>query len=233
MGLAADGDERVLTLDGGGQVRARAVILASGVTYRRLGGTDLERLVGAGVYYGAAGVEAPAIAGEDVHVVGGANSAGQAALHLARFARHVTMLVRGGSLAASMSDYLVRQIEATANITVRAETRVVGGGGAERLERVVVQGPDGDRQEVGTAALFVLIGAEPHSDWLAGTVELDEQGYVLTGRDLGRGDFETSLPGVFAAGDVRRGSVERVAGAVGEGSVAVGAVHRYLLDLPG
>ncbi|WP_341358276.1 FAD-dependent oxidoreductase [Georgenia sp. M64] len=231
VGLAADGDERVLTLDGGGQVRARAVILASGVTYRRLGGTDLERLVGAGVYYGAAGVEAPAIAGEDVHVVGGANSAGQAALHLARFARHVTMLVRGESLAASMSDYLVRQIEATANITVRAGTRVVGGGGAERLESVVLAGPDGDRQAVPTAALFVLIGAAPHTDWLAGTVELDEQGYVLTGRDLGRGDFETSMSGVFAAGDLRRGSVKRVAGAVGEGSVAVGVVHRYLLDL--
>lgn len=117
----------------------------------------------------------------------------------------MTMLVRGQSLAASMSDYLLRQIEATANISVLAGTRVLGGGGAERLDSVVVQGPDGDRQEVPTAALFVLMGAEPRTDWLAGTVELDEQGYVLTGRDLGRGAVETSLPGVFAAGDVRRG----------------------------
>jgi thioredoxin reductase (NADPH) len=239
--LTTDGDRHALELDDGGQVAARAVILATGVTYRRLGLPDLDHLVGAGVFYGAAGVVAPAIAGEDVYVVGGANSAGQAALHLARYAARVTILVRGPSLAAGMSHYLVRQIAATPNVVVRLRTQVVGGRGAARLEGLVLADLQEHRQEqVSAAAVFIMIGAEPRTDWLAPALRLDEHGFVLTGRDVPAIDwpltrephpFETSRPGVFATGDVRYGSVKRVAGAVGEGSVAVGSVHRYLAEL--
>jgi thioredoxin reductase (NADPH) len=239
--LTTDGDRHALEFDDGGEVASRAVILATGVTYRRLGLPDLDRLVGAGVFYGAAGVVAPAIAGEDVYVVGGANSAGQAALHLARYAARVTMLVRGPSLAAGMSHYLVRQIAATPNVVVRLRTQVVGGRGAARLEGLVLADLQEHRQEqVPAAAVFIMIGAEPRTDWLASALRLDEHGFVLTGRDVPATGwpltrephpFETSRPGVFAAGDVRYGSVKRVAGAVGEGSVAVGSVHRYLAEL--
>src|SRR5689334_16654755 len=178
---------------------------------------------------GAAGVEAPAMAGELVCVAGGANSAGQAALHLARYAARVTLLVRGGSLAASMSDYLIRQIDATANITVRLGTRVVAGRGDTRLTGLTLEDAQQvRREEVPAAALFVLIGAEPCAGWLAGVLSVDDRGFVLTGRDIPATawpltrapfPFETSRPGVFAAGDVRFGSVKRVASAVGEGSV--------------
>jgi thioredoxin reductase (NADPH) len=236
-GLEARGLERLVRLDDGTVLRARAVVVATGVTYRRLGVPSLERLVGAGVYYGAAGVEAPAVAGTDVYVVGGANSAGQAAVHLARFAARVTLVVRGESLGARMSDYLVRQIAATANIDVRLGTRVRDGGGEDRLERLILEDADGVH-EVGAAALFVLVGAEPRTGWLAGSTALDDAGYVLTGRDLpdpaaGRValPYATSLPGVLAAGDVRHGSVKRVAGAAGDGAVAVGSVHQYLAEL--
>jgi thioredoxin reductase (NADPH) len=239
--LTTAGDRHALELDDGGPIAARAVILATGVTYRRLGLPDLDRLVGAGVFYGAAGVVAPAIAGEDVYVVGGANSAGQAALHLARYAARVTLLVRGPSLAAGMSHYLVRQIAATPNVVVRLRTQVVGGRGATRLEGLVLADLQEHRQEqVPAAAVFIMIGAEPRTDWLAPALRLDEHGFVLTGRDVPAIDwpltrephpFETSRPGVFATGDVRYGSVKRVAGAVGEGSVAVGSVHRYLAEL--
>ncbi|MCK6211710.1 FAD-dependent oxidoreductase [Georgenia sp. EYE_87] len=236
-GLEVRARERLVRLDDGTLLRARAVVVATGVTYRRLGVPALERLVGAGVYYGAAGVEAPAVAGAEVYVVGGANSAGQAAVHLARFASRVTILVRGDSLEAGMSDYLVRQIAATPAIDVRLRTRVRDGGGDERLERLVLEDADGDIHEVAASALFVLIGAEPRTGWLAEVVALDEAGYVLTGRDLPEGGpgraalpYETSLPGVLAAGDVRHGSVKRVAGAAGDGAVAVGSVHRYLAE---
>ena len=236
--LTSNDGEHVLTLEDGSQVAARAVILATGVTYRRLDIPELDRLVGAGVFYGAAGVMASAVAGENVFVVGGANSAGQAALHLAKYAARVTLLVRGSSLAAGMSDYLVRQIEATPNLAVRLGTQVVGGAGNARLESLVVEDSQ-SRQEVPAAAVFVMIGAEPHTDWLAGVLHLDERGFILTGRDIPGTSwalerdpypFETSCPGVFAAGDVRTGSVKRVAGAVGEGSVGVGSVHRYLAE---
>ena len=239
--LATESSQHVLTLDGGSQVAGRAVILAAGVTYRHLDIPELDRLVGAGVFYGAAGVVAPAIAGEDVYVVGGANSAGQAALYLAKHAAHVTLLVRGASLAAGMSDYLVQQIQATSNIAVRLQTRVVGGGGDTRLESLTLDDNQGQRVEVPAAAVFLMIGARPHTDWLAPALSLDKDGFVLTGRDLPGIDwllerepypFETSHAGVFAAGDVRHGSVKRVAGAVGEGSVAVGSVHRYLAAPP-
>jgi thioredoxin reductase (NADPH) len=214
------------------------VVIGSGVTYRRLGIPALDRLVGMGVFYGAAGAEAPAMAGQEVHIVGGANSAGQAALHLANFAARVTLVVRGSSLAASMSDYLVTQIEATPTIGVRLTTRVVDGWGETRLEGLTLEDVgSGRREDVATTAVFVLIGAEPRTEWLRGVVELDERGFIRTDRDVpsqawshGRPPlpFETSMPGVFAAGDVRNGSVKRVASAVGEGAVAVGSVHQYL-----
>lgn len=237
-GLTPRERERVIALTDGSAVLAQAVIVATGVAYRRLGIPSLERFLGVGVFYGAAGVEAPAMTGEEVFVVGGANSAGQAALHLAKFAQQVTLLVRGESLAASMSDYLITQLAAAPNVAVRLGTRVVDGHGQVRLEALTVEdGATGQREEVPAAALFVMIGAEPRTEWLRETLQLDDHGFILTGRDLPAGTwplerpplpFETSLPGVFAVGDVRHGSVKRVAGAVGEGSVAVGSVHPYL-----
>jgi thioredoxin reductase (NADPH) len=243
MGLTPRGDDRVIALGDESQAAARAVIIAAGVAYRRLGILALDRLIGAGVFYGAAGVEAPAMAGEHVYVVGGANSAGQAALHLAKFAAAVTLLVRGESLAASMSDYLITQLKATPNIEVRLRTRVADGHGQARLEALTVEDVrTGQREQVPTAAVFVMIGAEPRTQWLRDLIKLDNRGFILTGRDVPPGawplprpplPFETNLPGVFAAGDVRYGSVKRVAGAVGEGSVAVGSVQQYLTELSG
>jgi thioredoxin reductase (NADPH) len=236
--LRIRGDQRLIALSEEGTAIARAVIIAVGVTYRRLGIPALERLVGMGVFYGAAGAEAPAMAGEEVYVVGGANSAGQAALHLARFAARVTLLVRGDSLAAGMSDYLITQLQATPNVEVRLHTRVVDGHGEARLEALTVEDVGtGQRERAKVTAIFVLIGAEPHTDWLRDVLQLDERGFILTGRDLPAWSlpraplpFDTSLPGVFAVGDVRYGSVKRVAGAAGEGAAAVGSVHQYLLQ---
>jgi thioredoxin reductase (NADPH) len=240
-GLRMRGHERIITLSDGSEVVALAVLIATGVAYRRLGIPALERLVGVGVFYGAAGVEAPALAGEDVYVVGSGNSAGQAALHLARFAHRVTLLVRGESLAAGMSDYLITQLQATPNVQVRLSTRVIDGRGEERLETLTLEDTaTGQREEAAAAAIFVLIGAEPHTEWLREVIQRDERGYILTGRDvpdqawpLARPllPFETSIPGVFAVGDTRHGSAKRVAGAVGEGSVAVGSVHQYLTEM--
>jgi thioredoxin reductase (NADPH) len=238
VGLSTRGPNHVIALTDGSEAVARAVIISVGVDYRRLGIPDLERLNGVGVFYGAATVEAPALAGEEVFVVGGANSAGQAALYLARFASKVTLLVRGESLTASMSDYLIQQIEATPNIAVRLRTEVADGHGQSRLESLVLKDVGTDRQEeVPAAAVFIMIGAEPRTTWLPDTLCRDDRGFILTDRDVTEewpaGDraplpFETSIPGVFAVGDVRHGSVKRVASAVGEGSVAVGSVHQYL-----
>lgn len=238
VGLSACGGERVVTLSDACEVRARAVIIAAGVEYRRLGIPSLERLVGVGVFYGAAGVEAPAMVGEDVYVVGGANSAGQAALHLAKYAARVTMLVRGDSLAASMSEYLITQLAATPNISIRLRSSVVDASGESRLETLTVEHVGtGQREELPAAAIFVMIGAEPRTEWLRDVIQCDSKGYILTGRDVPAEawplqrpplPYETSLPGVFAVGDARYGSLKRVAGAVGEGSVAVGSVHEYL-----
>jgi thioredoxin reductase (NADPH) len=241
-GLRADGPKRLVRLTDGDEVAAEAVVVASGVSWRRLGVPRLEALVGAGVFYGAAGAEARAMEGQDVFVVGAGNSAGQAALHLAKYAASVTVLVRGPDLAANMSDYLVQELEQAGNVAVRLRTRVVDGLGDHRLEglRLRREG-DGATEEVPAAALFVMIGGEPRTDWLAG-VERDDRGYILTGHDLLGPDgrpavwplrrppllLETSIPGVFAAGDVRHRSVKRVASAVGEGAVAVQLVHQYL-----
>jgi thioredoxin reductase (NADPH) len=218
------------------------VVVASGIAWRRLGVPRLEALVGAGVFYGAAGAEARAMEGQEVFVVGGGNSAGQAALHLARYAASVIMVVRGADLGASMSDYLLQEIDEAPNVTVRLGTEVVDGLGGRSLEGLRLRDKaDGSTQEVRAAALFVMIGGEPRTDWLAG-VERDDRGYILTGHDLLGPDglpagwtlkrppllLETSIPGVFAAGDVRHRSVKRVASAVGEGAVAVQLVHQYL-----
>ena len=244
--LAADGPRRLLSLSGGRQVAARAVILSPGVTWRRLDVPSLEALAGAGVFYGAAGSEADAMDGCEVFVTGAGNSAGQAAIHLATRAASVTMLVRGGALAATMSDYLIQKILATPNISVRLHTEAVDGQGNGRLEQLSLRDSrSGTTQTVPAAALFVLIGANPRTQWLQRTIECDQQGYVLTGRDLGAAErptkwplarpplfLETSLPGVFAAGDVRHRSVKRVASAVGEGAIAIQFVHEYLAGQP-
>nr|MCW2727888.1 Thioredoxin-disulfide reductase [Aeromicrobium sp.] len=234
------GDEgTVVRLNSGGIVNGRAVVLAMGANYRRIGVRALEDLHGAGVYYGAAASEAPTIADEDIYVVGGANSAGQAVLHLAHFARRVTLVVRAQTLAAGMSHYLVRQIESTPNIEVRTSTEVVDGGGEGWLDHLVLRDRVGGAHETVSAdALFLMIGARPYTDWLPPTVERDAGGFVMTGSDLspeaaqalGRPPLpmETSLPGVLAVGDVRHGSVKRVASAVGEGSIAIQFVHRLL-----
>jgi thioredoxin reductase (NADPH) len=241
--LELRGDDRVVVLSGGAEAVARAVVIATGVSYRRLGVAALDRLVGMGVFYGAAGAEAPAMAGQEVLVVGAGNSAGQAALHLARFAARVTLLVRGEALAASMSHYLVQELAAARNVEVRTRTRVVDARGEHRLERVVVEDARAGRtRELAATALFVLIGAEPRTDWVAGRLLRDQGGYVLTGADVPRRGWprgrpplllESSVPGVFVAGDVRHGSTKRVAAAVGEGSVVVGSVHAYLAETAG
>ena len=237
--LARERDGIVVTLNTGGVVVARAVVLAMGATYRRLGVEPLEALRGSGVFYGAAASEAPLVAGEEVYVVGGANSAGQAALHLAQYAKRVTLVVRAARLDAGMSHYLVRQVEETSNVEVRTGTEVVDGGGDGWLDHLVLREREsGAEEHVSAYALFLMIGARPHTEWLPPTVERDPDGFIKTGPDvsedalraLGRRPLalETSLPGVLAVGDVRHGSVKRVASAVGEGSVAIQFVHRLL-----
>ncbi len=229
---------RTVHLRDGSVLTAGAVILATGVDYRRLSAAGAEQLTGAGVYYGASPADAAVCTGLDVVVVGGANSAGQAALHLAGEAASVTMLVRSDRLEARMSAYLVERIRAQPNIRVRLGASVESLTGDGHLERAVVRSVDGTSEDLACAALFAFIGAEPHTEWLAGKVERDDRGFVVTGPDtvergrwgLERDPFllETSLPGVFAAGDVRSGSTKRVAAAVGEGSTAVQLVHAYL-----
>jgi thioredoxin reductase (NADPH) len=236
--LRRNEDGIALSLSDDRCVRSRAVMLAMGASYQRIGIPALEALSGAGVFYGGTASEAPRMAGRDVYVIGGANSAGQAALHLARYAAHVTLLVRADSLAAGMSNYLVRQVEATPKIEVRVRTEVVDGGGAGRLEHLVLRDRGtGDEQTVVADGLFLMIGARPHTDWLPPEIARDERGFVVTGNDLADADswplerrpfgLETSVPGVFAAGDVRSGSVKRVASAVGEGSVAIQMLHQF------
>ena len=251
-GLHARGLDRVLSLSDGRQIAARAVLIATGAEYRRLEVPQLERLRGLGVFYTALSFDSPGDAqlmrDKAVVVVGGGNSAGQAVVHLSQSARRVVLAVRGGSLEAGMSDYLVRDIRQRPNVEVRLETEVVDGGGEPTLQQVVLHHPaTGAREAIAADALFVLIGARPHTSWLGGTLERDAKGYVVTGRDLPRPlavggaereplPLETSMPGVFAVGDVRHGSVKRVASAVGDGAVAVRQVHDYLaapVDLGG
>lgn len=239
--VRAEESQQTVVLADGTQLATRAVVLATGASYRRLGIPRVEELVGAGVFYGGGITEAPAMIGQQVYVVGAGNAAGQAATHLARYADRVGMIVRGGGLAATMSDYLVKTIEATENINVHLRTTVIDAHGAERLEELVLSDiASGRIRTVPATALFVLIGAQPHTDWLPAEIRRDDKGFVLTGQDLPpiqraeprqaatRLPLETSMPGVFAAGDVRHGSVKRVASAVGEGSVSIRSVHQYL-----
>ena len=237
--IRADGNVRIVELADGTKLTTRAVVVASGVSYRTLDVPSLAALNGAGVFYGSATSEARALIGEHACVVGGGNSAGQAAMHLANFADRVTIVVRSNTLAASMSDYLVKSIERTPNIDIRYETDVVGGGGDGRLEWLDLKDrTTGAIERAKAAALFVLIGAEPCTNWLPASVARDAWGYISTGghcdchfdTDGGRSPlmFETTVPGVFAIGDVRQGSVKRVASAAGEGAVCVRLIHEYL-----
>jgi len=241
--LRRDNDWLALTLSDFGTIRARAILLASGVSYRRLGISALEELNGAGVFYGGPTSEAPAMAGRHVYILGGANSAGQAALYLARYAAHVTVVVRADSLREGMSHYLIREIEGTKNISVRFRTEIVGGGGNARLDHLVLtEERSGSTETVEAGGLFLMIGAHPRTEWLPAEVDRDQQGFILTGTDLPRHSswplnrrpllLETSMPAVFAAGDVRYGSGKRVASAVGEGAVAIQLLHRLFAPEP-
>jgi thioredoxin reductase (NADPH) len=237
-----------LRLEDGGRISARAVVLATGVEWRRLEVPDIDRLVGHGIYYGASRTEAMRLRGRRVHLIGGGNSAGQAAMLCSTYADSVTMLVRGGSLAASMSQYLIDQLADRPNVTVETDIEVVGVAGHDELEVIeVASGPERRRERRPSDALFVLIGGRAETAWLPERVIRDQWGYVCTGRDvmdllqerppatwpLERDPYllETSVPGILAAGDVRHGSIKRVSAGVGEGSMAIAVVHQYLAEL--
>lgn len=241
--LTADGPSRTIKLADGKELGCRALLIATGVSYRQLKAKGCEKLNGAGVYYGAAMTEGQSIKGQEVFIVGGANSAGQAAMYFSRFAKTVTILCRGESLSTNMSKYLINQIEAVENIQVWTNKEVKETIGANRLEKLVLWCSDSQTTEtVDASALFIFIGAQPHTEWLENIVARDENGFILSGPDVpGKSQIgptatqdrmpfmlETSLPGVFVAGDARHGSVKRVASAVGEGSMAVMYIHRYL-----
>ena len=242
-GVRVEDPYRIVTLSDGTELACRALVLATGVTVRRLDVPGVEALNGAGIYYGAALTEAAFYRGEHVFVVGGANSAGQGAMFFSRYASKVTMLVRGTSLAKSMSQYLVDQIEATDNIEVLVRTEVVEAIGKDRLEAITIVNKDsGQTETVPAAAMFLFIGAVPHSELVAGVVERNHAGFIITGPDLMKNGhrpknwtlkrdpylLETSVPGIFAAGDIRQGAVRRVASAVGQGAIAISLIHQHL-----
>jgi thioredoxin reductase (NADPH) len=237
-----DDPYRSVTLEDGRELRGHALLIATGVQYRELDVSGVKTLTGRGVYYGGAMTEALACENEDVYIVGGANSAGQAAIYFARYARQVVLLVRGDGLASSMSRYLIDEIDELPNVAVWPRSRVVEACGETNLDRLVVD-KDGERVTVPARALFIFIGAVPHTDWLDGVVQRDKQGFILAGSDLERDEngriagwtaerepylLETNVPGIFVAGDVRHQSIKRVASGVGEGSIAVQFVHLYL-----
>ena len=236
---------RIVTLGDGSNISCHSMLIATGVSYRKLDVPGIEKLTGAGVYYGAAQTEAIACSGEEIYIIGGANSAGQAAMYFSKYAHKVTMLVRAESLAKSMSQYLIEQIEATENITVQPRSSVVEVKGETSLEAITIANADtGEQQTVHTTSLFIFIGAMPATNWLDGVVERD-RGFILTGPDLIREGkrpkgwtlerdpflLETNVPGIFAAGDVRHKSVKRVASGVGEGAIAVQFIHQYLSNV--
>ena len=248
VGLRIEDPYRIVTLKDGSEISAYAIVIATGVTWRKLNVPGLEQLTGAGIYYGAAITEAMACQDERVYIVGGANSAGQGAMYFSRYAAHVTMLVRGDGLSSTMSQYLIDQIEKTPNITVRPCAQVVAAHGDKRLESIDILDAKQDKVEtVPATSLFIFIGAEPCTEWLNGVVERDDHGFILSGPDLlheGKRPtgwklnrdpmlLETSVPGIFVAGDVRVGSVKRCAAGVGAGSIAVQFVHRYLAEVRG
>jgi thioredoxin reductase (NADPH) len=238
--LRVEGSGRIVELTGGGELSANCVLIASGVSYNQLRAPGFSELTGAGVYYGAALTEARSCADQHVVIIGGANSAGQAAVYFASYARQVTMLVRGASLTSSMSHYLIEQLAALPNVDVRTGTQAVRAEGEDdHLARLTTRGPDGEERTEQVDACFVFIGAAPRTDWLDGTVTRDERGFIVAGLDLkGNGWplardpylLETSVPGVFVAGDVRARSIKRVASAVGEGSMSVSLAHEYLAE---
>jgi thioredoxin reductase (NADPH) len=244
--ISCDDEALAVGLDDGEQIAVRSIVLATGVTWRALEIPGADALVGRGVYYGAARTEALATSGRDIFLVGGGNSAGQAAMFFADYARKVTLLCRGHTLAASMSHYLIAQLETKGNVEIRVRSQVVGVDGADHLEAIVVEDRDSrERHRHETDALFVFIGADAETAWLPPALIRDARGYVCTGRDvldlvrkqegtwpLARDPYllETSIPGIFAAGDVRHGSIKRVASGVGEGSMAIAFVHQYLAE---
>jgi thioredoxin reductase (NADPH) len=244
--LRIDGQYRIAKLGDGTEIRCHTLIIASGVTYRRLDDVNgIDKLDGAGVYYGASMVEALNYKGQDVYIVGGANSAGQAAISFAQYAKLVTLIVRSDSLERKMSKYLIHQINETKNVRVWLNSVVTEVKGDNRLERLIVANiKTGEQQEVPASGLFIYIGAEPHTDWVGGLVTRDTHGFILTGSDLQQDELknqgwmlnrqpsllETSIPGVFAVGDVRHGSIKRIAAAVGEGSTAIQLIHQYLMN---
>jgi thioredoxin reductase (NADPH) len=239
-GLRVEGSGRIVELRGGGELSANCVIIASGVSYRQYDAPGFAERTGSGVYYGAAMTEARSCGDQHVAIIGAANSAGQAAVHFASYARQVTMLVRSGSLERSMSHYLVEQLAALPNVAVRTRTSAISADGeGDRLRTLTIRDGDGTESSLDVDACFVFIGASPRTDWLAGVVKRDERGFILAGPDV-QGDgwplqrdpylLETSVPGVFVAGDVRARSIKRVASAVGEGSMAVSLIHQYLLE---
>jgi thioredoxin reductase (NADPH) len=246
VALRVDGQYRVVQLLDNTEIACHALMIATGVQYRKLDVPGMAQVAGAGVYYGAAMTEALSCKDETVYVVGGANSAGQAAMHFARYACEVIMLVRSDGLSTTMSDYLVRQIQSTPNIRVQSHSEVVEVFGTNRLEAVSIRcSRTGDTERVPASSLFIFIGAAPRTDWLEGVVERDKHGFILTGPDLivdgkpPRGWqldrqpylLESNVPGVFAVGDVRHGSIKRVATSVGEGAMAVALVHQYIATL--
>ena len=241
VGFETRGPVRAVLFDGSGEIESRALVVATGVSYRRLEATGLAELTGRGIYYGTAAGEANQCQGDVVYVVGAANSAGQAALNLSRFASQVVLVVRGTTLAETMSSYLIGRVTSAPNIAVRYHSKVVGVQGEGHLEALTLADTEtGAREEVPSSWLFIFIGATPRTDWLGPHIVRDEKGFVVTGQDLLRADstpwrlprppfaLETSVPGVFAAGDVRLNSMKRVASAVGEGAMSVYLVHRYL-----
>ena len=241
VGFETRGPVRAVLFDGSGEIESRALVVATGVSYRRLEATGLAELTGRGIYYGTAAGEANQCQGDVVYVVGAANSAGQAALNLSRFASQVVLVVRGTTLAETMSSYLIGRVTSAPNIAVRYHSKVVGVQGEGHLQALTLADTEtGAREEVPSSWLFIFIGATPRTDWLGPHIVRDEKGFVVTGQDLLRADstpwrlprppfaLETSVPGVFAAGDVRLNSMKRVASAVGEGAMSVYLVHRYL-----
>jgi thioredoxin reductase (NADPH) len=241
--LVSNGPTKTVKLQDGSELLCRSVLIATGVSYRKLEAEGMEELTGSGVYYGASMSEGESVRGQDVVILGGANSAGQAAMYFSRFAKSVTIIIRGESISTSMSQYLIDRIDATDNITIRSKTEIAEVKGNTRLECLKLINQESQKDEIlAASALYIFIGAIPHIDWLCDEVVRDSHGFILSGSDIGKNGrikegltgernpfmLETSVPGVFVAGDVRHGSVKRVASAVGEGSMAVMFVHRYL-----
>jgi thioredoxin reductase (NADPH) len=245
LNIASEASYKTVRLANGNEVHARSIIITTGVAYRQLETKGIVELTGAGIYYGAASVEALQTRGKQAYVIGGGNSAGQAALHLAKYAERVYIVIRKKDLSGTMSSYLVDQIAKTKNITILPETEVIEARGSERLESLVLKINDGEERATSADALFIFIGARPYSEWVQGDILKDDRGFIVTGRDLLLRDsfrsnwplkrdpylLETCSPGIFAAGDVRSGAMNRVASAVGEGAMAVSFVHQYLAEV--